>query len=172
MEEYGFAPKEVDHVWVGTHEVAYMLTGKIKKPKDSGEAKFSSAYGIAIALYEKGFGVCHLNPEYTENPRYLELAARVTVEQDQDVQAVYPTKRGAKVKIFLKDGRELSTEVYDLKGSPNNPVGFEEIKNKFTANVKNLMTEEDLNTLIDMIMSLETMNSVEPVMEILTKPMV
>ena len=66
----------------------------------------------------------------------------------------------------------MSTEVYDLKGSPNNPVGFEEIKNKFTANVKNLMTEEDLNTLIDMIMSLETMDSVEPVMEILTKPMV
>lgn len=171
MEEYHFGPEDVDHVWVGTHEVAYTLTGKIKEPKDSGQAKFSSAYGIAIALYEKGFGVCHLNPEFTENPKYLELANRVVVEQDADVQAVYPTKRGAKVKIYLKDGRELSTEVYDLKGSPNNPVGFEEIRNKFVSNVKNLMSEQDLENLIGMIMNLDKMDSVAPIMEILTKPL-
>lgn len=169
MEEYGFGPEDVDHVWVGTHEVAYTLTGKIKEPADSGQAKFSAAYGVAIALYEKGFGVCHLNPEYTKNPRYLELASRVTVEQDADVQAVYPKKRGAKVKIFLKDGRELAAEVYDLKGSPGNPVGFEEIKNKFVSNVRNLMSEEDLNALIDGIMRLDELDSVDPVMKILTK---
>jgi len=169
MEEYGFGPEDVDHVWVGTHEVAYTLTGKIKEPKDSGQAKFSSAYGIAVALYEKGFGVCHLNKEYTENPKYLALANKVTVEQDEEVQSVYPTRRGAKVKITLKDGRELATEVYDLKGSPNNPVGFEEIKNKFVSNVKNMMPEEDLNRLIDMIMNLDKMDSVAPIMEILTR---
>lgn len=169
MEEYGFGPEEVDRIWVGTHEVAYTLTGKIKAPRDSGEAKFSSAYGIAIALYEKGFGVCHLNPEYTENPKYLEMAKRVTVEQDPDVQAVYPKKRGAKVRVYLKDGRELATEVYDLKGSPNNPVGFEEIQKKFVSNVKDMMPEEQMNRLIDLIMNLEQLDSVEPLMEILTK---
>ncbi len=170
MEEYGFGPEDVDRVWVGTHEVAYTLTGKIKAPKDSGQAKFSSAYGIAVALYEKGFGVCHLNPEYTEDPKYLSMAERVTVEQDADVQAVYPTRRGAKVKVFLKDGRELAAEVYDLKGSPNNPVGFEEIRGKFVANVKNLMSEENLNALLDMVMHLDEMESVEPLMKILTAP--
>lgn len=169
MEEYGFGPGDVDHVWVGTHEVAYTLTGKIKRPKDSGQAKFSSAYGIAIALYENGFGVCHLNPEYTNDTKYLELAERVTVEQDPEVQAVYPTRRGAKVKIYLKDGLELSAEVYDLKGSPNNLVGFEEIKNKFITNVKNLMPEEEMNRLIDLIMNMEKLDSVDEVMEILTK---
>ena len=172
MEEYQFGPEEVDHVWVGTHEVAYTLTGKIKAPKDSGQAKFSAAYGIAIALYEKGFGVCHLNPEYTENPKYLAMAERVTVEQDPEVQAVYPKKRGAKVKVWLKDGRELSTEVYDLKGSPDNPVGFAEIKNKFVANVKNLMKEEDMNQLIELVMKLETLESVEPLMGLLTKELI
>ena len=169
MEEYGFGPDDVDHVWVGTHEVAYTLTGKIKAPKDSGQAKFSSAYGIAVALYEKGFGVCHLNPEYTEDEKYLAMAEKVTVEQDPEVQSVYPTRRGAKVKIYLKDGRELATEVYDLKGSPNNPVGFEEIKNKFVANVKNLLSPEDLESLLDMVMNLEKLESVEPLMAILTK---
>lgn len=170
MEEYEFGPEDVDRVWVGTHEVAYTLTGKIKHPKDSGQAKFSVAYGLAVALCEKGFGVCHLNQEYTENSKYLELADRVVVEWDEEVQSVYPKKRGAKVKVYLKDGREVATEVYDLKGSPNNPVGFEEIKNKFISNVKNLMTEEDLNELIYMIMTLDKMDSVEPIMDILSKP--
>ena len=93
----------------------------------------------------------------------------MTVEQDPEVQSVYPTRRGAKVKIYLKDGRELAAEVYDLKGSPNNPVGFEEIKNKFVANVKNLLTAEDLESLLDMVMNLEKLESVEPLMAILTK---
>lgn len=171
MEEYDFRPEDVERVWVGTHEVAYTLTGKIKAPKDSGEAKFSTAYGIAVALRERGFGVCHLNAEYTGNPKYLELAERVTVERDPAVQAVYPKKRGARVTIYLKDGRELSTEVYDLKGSPDNPVGFEEIKNKFVSNVKNMMSREDMDRLIDGIMRLDELDSVEPVMEILTKPL-
>lgn len=169
MERYHFGPEDVDHVWVGTHEVAYTLTGKIKAPKDSGEAKFSAAYGIAVALYEKGFGVCHLNPEYTNDPKYLEIAKRVTVEQDPSVQAVYPQKRGAKVTVYLRDGRELSEEVYDLKGSPNNPVGFEEIKNKFTANVKSLLPKEEMERLIDLVMNLETLPSLDPIMEIVTK---
>ena len=169
MEEYHFEPEDVEHVWVGTHEVACTLTGKIKAPKDSGEAKFSSAYGIAIALYEKGFGVCHLNPDYTNNPKYLKMAEKVTVEQDPSVQTVYPKKRGAKVKVYLKDGRVLETEVYDLKGSPGNPVGFEEIKNKFVANVKNLMSEADLNRLIELVMNLEKLESVEEIMGILEK---
>lgn len=170
MEKYRFRPEDVDHIRVGTHEVAYTLTGKITEPKDSGQAKFSSAYGIAVALYEKGFGVCHLKPQYTENRKYLELARRVTVEQDEHVQAFYPKKRGAKVTIYLKDGRELTEEVYDLKGSPDNPVGFEEIRNKFISNVKNLMTEENLYRLIDEIMHLEKADSVKPLMEILCLP--
>lgn len=169
MEKYHFGPEDVEKVWVGTHEVACTLTGKIKAPRDSGEAKFSSAYGIAVALYEKGFGVCHLNPEYTTDPRYLAMAKKVTVEQDPQVQAVYPKKRGAKVRVTLKDGRTLDEEIYDLKGSPNNPVGFEEIRNKFTANVKSLMPAGDMERLIEMIMNLETMDSVRPVMEILTR---
>ena len=83
------------------------------------------------------------------------------------MQAVYPKKRGAKVKVFLKDGRELETEVYDLKGSPNNPVGFEEIRNKFTANVKTMMPEKEMDHLIDLIMNLDRMDSVHEIMEIL-----
>lgn len=171
MEEYGFGPEQVDHIWVGTHEVACTLTGKIKAPADSGEAKFSAAYGIGVALYEKGFGVCHLNQEYTQDPRYLSMAERVTVEWDHDVQSVYPTRRGAKVKVYLKDGRVLGTEVYDLKGSPNNPVGFGEIKNKFTANVGTLMPKEEMGRLIERIMKLETLDSPAEILEIVCRKM-
>ncbi|MCI8454399.1 MAG: MmgE/PrpD family protein [Lachnospiraceae bacterium] len=167
MEEYGFGSKEVRRVRVGTHEVACRLTGKIKAPKDSGEAKFSSAYGIAVALCEKGFGVRHLNPEYTQNPIYVGLAGCVDVEWDASVQAVYPKKRGAKVTVWLTDGRILTTEVYDLKGSPKNPVGFKEIRDKFIANVGNLMENERMERLIEGIMNLEKLDTVEPIMEIL-----
>ncbi|MCI8511183.1 MAG: MmgE/PrpD family protein [Lachnospiraceae bacterium] len=170
MEQYGFGPDEVERVHVGTHEVACRLTGTIKAPKDSGEAKFSSAYGVAVALCEKGFGVRHLNPEYTQNPRYRRLAERVTVEWDAQVQAVYPKKRGARVTVWLKDGQTFQTEVYDLKGSPKNPVGFRDIRDKFTANVGNLMPPADMERLIEGIMNLEQLDTVRPILEILERP--
>ncbi|MCI8454020.1 MAG: MmgE/PrpD family protein [Lachnospiraceae bacterium] len=141
-------------------------------PKDSGQAKFSAAYGIAVALYERGFGVCHLNPAYTNDPKYLALTQKVKVEHDPEVQAQYPKWRGAKVCVHLKNGQKLQTEVYDLKGSPKHPVGFEELRNKFTANVAPLLSEGETERLIGQIMTLEQAESVWPLVEFLMKPVI
>ena len=117
-QEHQITPEQVEHIWIGTHQVAYALTGIIQKPQNSGQAKFSLAYGSAVALKDHCFGVGHLTaPSYT-NPDYLALAERVTCAVDPSVQAKFPQQRGAKVKIILKDGRTYEKELYDLKGSP------------------------------------------------------
>lgn len=169
LEKHKFEPEDVKGIWVGTHEVAYNLTGKIKKPLNSGEAKFSIAYGIAAAIWEHGFGIGNLRPESTKNPRYLTLADKVVTEIDPEVQAEYPTRRGAKIRITLKSGEVLSEQVYDLKGSPGNPVGFEDIKAKFISNVKDFIPEEERNRIIHFVMNLETMDDISPLLDILSK---
>ena len=92
--EYGIDPDEVAAIRIGTHKVAYELTGIIKEPKNSGEAKFSLAYGSAVALREHGFGVASLMERSYTDPDTLKLADRVTCEIDPDVQALFPKKRG------------------------------------------------------------------------------
>jgi 2-methylcitrate dehydratase PrpD len=157
---YGFTADDVESIKIGTHEVAYNLTGIIKAPKDSGEAKFSLAYGAAIALTEHAFGVTHLTPVYFEDPSILSLAARVDCSVDADIQSVFPKKRGAKVAVTLKDGRNYEKSLFDLKGSPNNPVDWVALEEKFVANALSVFNREQVDRLVSAIKTIETKVSV------------
>lgn len=135
-------PEDVDHIDVGTHHVAYDLTGKIKEPRNSGEAKFSIAYGAAVALIDHGVAVRHLKEEAYTQKRYLELAGKVSVRIADQVEALYPKRRGAVVSIVLKDGTVFEEACYDLKGSPQNPVGYDELVRKFITAATGLLSDD------------------------------
>jgi len=165
--DHGIRPEEVEKIWIGTHQVAYDLTGIIKAPANSGEAKFSLAYGSAVALYDHSFGVSHLEADRYTAPHYLALAEKVTCEVDPGVQSLFPKQRGARVRITLKDGAEYEKELYDLKGSPNNPVGWPELEAKFVANAKAAMPEEQVRDLLSRLAAFEELDSVQTVMEFL-----
>ena len=153
--ENGFGWQEVKDIWVGTHQVAYDLTGVIKEPVSAAEAKFSLAYGVALALHEHGVGTGHLTPRYWEDEINKQLANKVTVVVDPEVQAVYPGKRGARVRITLSDGRSFSKELYDLKGSPKNPVSWQDLVNKFKANVCSVFDDNEIYYMVDFIEKME-----------------
>ena len=159
--EHKIDPNDVAAIHIGTHKVAYELTGIIKEPKNSGEAKFSLAYGSAVALREHGFGVANLMEKSYTDPETLELADKVTCEIDPDVQAVFPKKRGAKVRIELKDGTVYEKELYDLKGSPSNPVSTEELERKFMSNARAAMHEARAQQLLEMLRGVEDLPTVD-----------
>ena len=139
---HGLCAEDVERVDVGTHHVAYDLTGQIKYPKNPGEAKFSLPYGVAAALYDHGVAVRHLTREYYTQEKYLTLSNKVFVRIDKDVDALYPRRRGAVVRITMKDGQFYEKSCYDLKGSPQNPVGFDELVRKFNTAASGLLSQE------------------------------
>lgn len=144
---YKIDPGEVDSIEVGTHRVAYELTGIIHHPSNPGEAKFSLAYGIAAALLDHGVAVRHLKENAYCDKRYLQLSDKVSVSIAEDVNALYPKKRGARVTIYMKNGESYTEECYDLKGSPQNPVGYEELVKKFETAATGLLREEKIEEL-------------------------
>lgn len=167
VAEEGFGYEEVEFVNVGTHQVAYDLTGTIYQPGDAGEAKFSLPYGVALALNEHSVGVRHMTPEYWDNPVNKELAALVKVCVDPEVQAKFPGERGARVEIGLKDGRRFTRECYDLKGSPNNPIGWAELAVKFVGNAAGVIPKANAEQLMKVIADLENRRNVTEIIELL-----
>jgi len=155
-QEHGLDPDLVERVDVGTHHVAYDLTGTIKRPRTPGEAKFSIAYGVAAALYDHGVSVMHLKEQAYSDERYLRLADRVSTCVDETVDALYPRRRGAKVQIVMKDGSRYESDCYDLKGSPQNPVGFDELVRKFRVAANGLLSEEATAAVLARCGSFET----------------
>jgi 2-methylcitrate dehydratase PrpD len=165
--EEGFGYEEIEYVSVGTYQVAYNLTGTIYEPKDAGEAKFSLPYGVALALNEHSVEVRHMTPEYWNNPINKGLAALVKVYVDPEVQAKFPKKRGAKVAIGLRDGRRFIRECYDLKGSPNNPVGWAELSDKLVRNATEIIPRANIEQLMKMVADLENQRNIIGVIELL-----
>lgn len=155
LAEQDFTWEDVERIEVGTYQVACELTGKIFAPANPGEAKFSIRYGVAAALLDHSFGVRHLTQPYYTHPRYTALAEKVLVHRDETVQSYYPQRRGAQVRIFLHDGRTVSGECYELKGSPGNPVGREQLVGKFRENTSPLLPENKLDELIDELLHIE-----------------
>lgn len=165
--EHRIDPADVAAVHIGTHKVAYELTGIIKEPKNSGEAKFSLAYGSAVALRRHRFGVADLMERSYTDPETLRLADKVTCEIDPDVQAVFPKKRGAKVRIELKDGTVYEKELYDLKGSPGNPVSIGELERKFMSSAGAAMLEIRAQQLLELLRDVEALDSVDGLVSLL-----
>lgn len=160
-------PDRVSSIWVGTHRVAYELTGTIKRPQNSGQAKFSMAYSCAVALREHAFSIASLTPDRYTDPETLRLADKVTCEIAPAVQAEFPKRRGAKVRITLDDGTVYERELYDLKGSPNNPVDLETLENKFLANTRTVMPEARAVRVLRLFSSLEEQDRIDRLMELL-----
>lgn len=165
--EYNIQPEDVDEIQIGTHKVAYDLTGIIKAPKDSGQAKFSLAYGTAAALFDHSFNISHLKPAKYTDPRILALAERVNCRVDPEVQAVYPRKRGARVEIILKNGKKCKKELYDLKGSPDNPIGWSQLEQKFRLNALVGLPQDNVSGLVSCFNAFDSLSGMDPVMELL-----
>lgn len=164
--EHQLTPDQVKEIHIGTHKVAYELTGHIKEPHNSGEAKFSLAYGSALALYEHSFGVDHLKEKYYTNPDILALANKVECHLDPAVQAKFPKQRGAKVEIELNDGKTYSKELYFLKASPENPVGWDVLEEKFRNCASATIPAATVNQIVDFLAHLEKQDSIAPLMNL------
>ncbi len=167
-EEYSLSLLDIDSVHVGTFQVAYDLTGKIIHPCNTGEAKFSIPYGVAVAIQERNFGTIHLTEPYYSKAELRDFAESVTVSLDAGIQAIYPKIRGATVQFNLKDGRVLSRACFDLKGSPAKPIGRPEIEKKFRLNVADIFSESVTAQLIEQIFAPADNISVDTLMDLAT----
>jgi aconitate decarboxylase len=65
------------------------------------------------------------------DPQVLELARRVEVVEDPDINRVYPERYANRVEIVLRDGRRFETRVDYAKGSTGQPLSLPEVAEKF-----------------------------------------
>lgn len=166
-EEYGFSAGEISRVIVGTHEVAVDLTGRIFEPADPSEARFSLPYIAAVAIREGSVGVRHLEKDFFSDPVLRELAGRIEVRLDPEVNGEFPTKRGARVQVILKDGRSLEKTTYVLKGSPDLPVDRNEIHGKFFECASRILKQETAVALIDAVNGIQCHADTRSIMKLI-----
>jgi 2-methylcitrate dehydratase PrpD len=98
-------------------------------------------------------------PRNLNDRKLNELADKVHAVSDP--LATDRSQLGGSVEIQLEDGRKVSFTVQHMRGMPQNPMTAADIVRKFRLNVSDLMSDGQSARIIDMIMSLERMSSIQ-----------
>ncbi len=101
------------------------------RPTNGLQAKFSMEYALAILLLERKAGLAEFTDETVTRPDVQDWLTRVNFYVDSEAEAAGFSKMTSLIKIHLKSGKVLSGQATMAKGSPSNPMSYEDAAEKF-----------------------------------------
>src|SRR5580693_2036126 len=130
------AANEIENVHCNVFRPAFEFAGGGSfGPKDHPEIKeqgdYNLKYLVAAALLDGQVGPEQLETERVRRDDVQDLLARVDVKAASDLTEAYPERTEARVRIALKDGRELHRAQSDFEGSPTRPMSWGRVVEKF-----------------------------------------
>lgn len=121
---------DVSQLDVGTNH--NMLNTLIHhKPKTGLQAKFSMEYCMAILLLDGRADQTKFTDAVVNRPDVQEMISRIHFYTDPEAEKAGYDKMTTILKITLKDGRVISGRADFGKGSPTNPMTYDEVADKF-----------------------------------------
>lgn len=121
---------DVEMVEVGTNH--NMLNTLIHHhPKNNLQAKFSMEFCIVILLIDGKAGLGEFTDAVINRPDVQQMIDRVRFYTDPEAEEAGYDKMTTIIKIHLKDGRLIAGRADFGKGSPANPMSYDEVAEKF-----------------------------------------
>lgn len=99
-------------------------------PTTTLEAKFSFQHSVAVVLLKGEPGLGDYGPTEITGSGNSALRGRISVEVSDAFEDRYPTHYGSGVDLRLGNGQELSADVPDALGDPENPLAEEQVAAK------------------------------------------
>jgi 2-methylcitrate dehydratase PrpD len=148
---------EIKRIDVNTYSIAYNLTGKKEERDTEYSAKFNLPISIALVLVYGKAGIDEYSLECIRNPLVQNLAKKTKIVVDKERDDIYPTKRGASVKIQTQKEIYIH-EVDNPRGEPEIPFSDDELNEKFFQNGKRMLSIEKLTEIQKWILNIGEMS--------------
>jgi 2-methylcitrate dehydratase PrpD len=130
IHEHHIAANQVESVDVGTNR--NMPNALIHhQPKDNLQAKFSMEFCMASLLLYGKAGLIEFTDEVVNRQEVQETIRRIHFGVNPVAEAAGYNRMTTIIDIHLKDGRTISGRADFGKGSPANPMSFEDVAGKF-----------------------------------------
>lgn len=158
-DENGIDYHDVEKIVVKVSQIAYNLAGQIVECEDASQARFSIPTAAALTLKYGDVNLSLLSGAAVNDTEIKELAKKVTVVIDKEVENLLPKVRCAIVDIVLRDGTVYSKRGTVLKGSPDAPVDFNVLANKFAGCSANVLSSAKIDKAIELVRNLENLKN-------------
>ena len=130
IAEHDIKPEDVAEVKIGTN--SHMPDALIHhRPENELQAKFSMEFCIAILLLERRAGLNEFNDETVNRADVKAMIEKVDFGVHAEAEAAGYDKMTTIIEITLADGREITGRADFGKGSPADPMSFDEVAGKF-----------------------------------------
>jgi 2-methylcitrate dehydratase PrpD len=167
--EYDIKPEDVVRVSVGTnHNMPNALIHH--RPSDELQAKFSMEFCMAILLLERRGGLPEFTDEVVNRADVKAMIEKIDFGIHPEAEAAGYDKMTTIIDIELSDGRTVSGRADFGKGSPANPMSYDEVAEKFRgcadfANWESGKTE----AIIDLVRDIESLDSIRKLTALLVR---
>ncbi len=167
VAEHGIRADDVASVLVRTYAIGAVAVGKgVPEGGSFVSAQFSTPYVVAACLFDGELGPAQLTEKRMADPAVMELAGRVDVEQDDELNAIYPDKTASRVEIALKDGNKLIRQVDIPRGDPRDPMEEDAISEKLRR-FASLREGRDAEGIIDICLRLDEVKDIRELTELI-----
>lgn len=169
IKQHDIRPNQIERVKVGTNQ--NMPNALIHhRPRTELQAKFSMEFCMAILLLERKAGLPEFTDEVVNRPDVQAMIQKVDFGVHPEAEAAGYDKMTTIIEITLTGGRTISGRADFGKGSPANPMSYEEVADKFRECAAFSRWPSDrTERVIDMVKGLEDLPSVRELTALLSR---
>lgn len=170
IKQHNIRPDLVQSVKVGTNQ--NMPNALIHhRPRTELQAKFSMEFCMAILLLERKAGLAEFTDEVVNRPDVQAMIQKVDFGVHPEAEAAGYDKMTTILEIALTDGRRISGRADFGKGSPANPMSYEEVADKFRECAGfSRWPKDKAERVIELVGGLEELRDVRELTALLSRP--
>ncbi|QND63179.1 MmgE/PrpD family protein [Mesorhizobium loti] len=130
MRREGLGPDDIADVVTHVHQGAIDVLGAVVIPQTVHQAKFSMGTVLGLIAVHGVADLDAFEHQALADTRVARFRAKVRMELDAEVDALYPRQWVGKVSVITIDGRKLDARVDEPKGDPGNTLAKQELEAK------------------------------------------
>jgi 2-methylcitrate dehydratase PrpD len=164
-------PDEIVEIIIEQRPREVQSVSSIIEPHDITSAQFSARFGAALRLFKGSNGFRDYSEEIIKDSAILDLAKKVKYVSDDKFEKL-KVEGGAAVTLKLKDGTTLTEQTDFAKGTRQNPMSIEELKDKFRKLTAGMITVSQAEEIIKTIDELDDLANVKALASLLVNSQV
>jgi 2-methylcitrate dehydratase PrpD len=124
---------------------------------------------VAVAIAKRTTDITAFYPENLADPQVRELAQRVEVLADSEMNLRRYDYPASHVAVALKDGRLLRESTTAVHGDARNPASFDELADKFIFLAGDILGAEGTQKVIETVQMVDALNDIRELTALLGK---
>jgi len=154
--KHGIKGEDVERVLIRTTKMVHVHCGWPYMPKETITAQMNLPYTAAVTLLEGNAFVDQYTDTKLRDPKILDLASRIEVVVDPELDALGPHEmRAVRVAVTMKSGDVFEEEVIYRSGHWKNPLSDDVLKAKFRDLASRVLAKEAVDQVEAIVSGLE-----------------